>query len=340
MCNIYHKNESVFLNAYGYLNNATYLNDSSICKVNKTSKFDLASVTKIFISTLILHAITKKEFKLSSKIIKLLPAFFRKQKLRSLLESVTVEELLTHSSGLIAWYPFYAQKDKDFFDILGNILNEELPKDTVYSDLNFMLLGKLLEHVYQMDLADIIKQEYVKPFNMSSLSYGPIIPSNVAATEFGNQTETKMCEKRNISFSEWRPTDKAILGEVNDGNCYYYFSGQSGHAGLFANAEDVVKLGRLYLQKGVWNGEEFISQELVEKSMEELGKNRGLGWDLSDLFPYGCGHTGFTGPSMWVVPENEIVVVTLTNRLNVENPKSINEFRKKLHQIVIDEFIV
>src|SRR5690625_6448593 len=77
-----------------------------------------------------LHTINKKEFKLSSKIIKLLPAFFRKQKLRSLLESVTVEELLTHSSGLIAWYPFYAQKDKDFFDILGNILNEELPKDT------------------------------------------------------------------------------------------------------------------------------------------------------------------------------------------------------------------
>lgn len=339
VCLISQNENIIYSKAFGRLNSENVVNVNNHMDIN--ALFDLASITKMFISTIVLRAVTMEKFTLEDKITRLLPDLSKSKFLRETLKDISVKQLLTHTSGIPAWYPFYTKRNENFYCILSKVLKDYSLKtnNTEYSDLNFMLLGEILRVVFQQSLQESIDQFIKRPLNLKALTYGPINRNNIVATEFGNQIEMKMCKDRGLSFEEWRTKEKAIIGEVNDGNCHYYFSGQSGHAGLFSSAIDVLKLGQLYIQKGMWGGERLIDEYLVRESYVEIGEGRGLGWDVSDLFINGVGHTGFTGTSLWIIPKCSSVVVVLTNRLNVKNPKSIVSFRKKLHKEIYNNFL-
>ncbi|WP_053218545.1 serine hydrolase domain-containing protein [Virgibacillus senegalensis] len=330
VCSISINGQEAFLKAYGKA-------DTVKNKVMKaTTIFDLASITKIFTTTIILHLVTNKKISLSTTLKHCLPITSR----HSTLANITINQLLSHSSGLKAWHPFYTKlPNNNFFEVLAEIdLIEENRQEVMYSDLNFMLLGEVIKEQTNETLETTIQKMIREPLELSTLTYQPSSHSDIAATEYGNRIEMKMCEDRNLVFDGWRPTHQPISGTVNDGNAFYFFSGESGHAGLFSNIEDLIKLGNLYMKGGVYKGRQLISKELVDYSISQRVHNRGLGWEVNGIFPEGAGHTGFTGTAIWIVPEKQLTVVILTNRLHVEKPKNINPFRKEIVETVLKEF--
>ncbi|TLS38693.1 serine hydrolase domain-containing protein [Pseudalkalibacillus caeni] len=329
VCSIKQNDQQILLEAYGKRNMVT-------CEDVRTDTiFDLASVTKTITSTLILKLITKNRLALDAKLGDCLLAAAR----NGVLAPITIQQLLTHTSGLVAWFPFYTElPTSDLYEILSSIeLNHQEEKEVVYSDLNYILLGEILKHKHQASLQKIIEKELVQPLQLPYLTYGPLFDENIAATEFGNQIEMEMCRSRNKTFSSWRDTSKPIIGEVNDGNAHYFFQGQSGHAGLFGTAADLSKIAELYLKGGIVGGTEFLDPKLVKQSLQTIAEDRGLGWHSSNPFPVGFGHTGFTGTALWVVPEKNLQVVLLTNRLHVEEPVNINPFRQELYEEILNK---
>ena len=318
--------------SYGILNN-----EKRDIKCRKNSLFDLASVTKIVTATVILKLLSEGSLHLSAPLGYYIPELSKNKA----LAPITLKQLLTHSSGLIAWYPLYTypQSEKDtLFTIFEEIkLKHQQRKKVVYSDLNYILLGEVLKHYFKSDLETIVRTQLAEPLHLDSLTYFPPDQDNVAATEYGNRIEKKMCHELQLSFSKWRTEASPIEGEANDGNAYYFFGGQSGHAGLFSNVIDVAKIGELYVKGGLYNGKQFIHSRWIENALSLHAENRGLGWEKSDIYPNGYGHTGFTGTAIWIEPERKLSVALFTNRLHVKQPVHLNDFRRKIFAAVIRE---
>jgi CubicO group peptidase (beta-lactamase class C family) len=303
-----------------------------------STNFDIASLTKIVTTTMILRLVTTGKISLYTTLDQCLASVANNPTLPNYFSNTTINMLLTHTSGLPDWYPFYSSH-LCFYKCLEQIISSTEPEIGVkYSDLNYMLLGEVIKETTGLSLKRAVDQLVRQPLNLQRMEYGPLQGDNIsiAATEFGNRIEQGMCRTRGITFDRWREENRAIRGEVNDGNAFYFFQGEAGHAGLFAHAEDVSSLGQLYVNRGEWNGEILIDPDLIDISITEQAPSRGLGWELSSLFPKGCGHTGFTGTSLWLIPQEKMVVVTLTNRLHQEKPKNINPFRKELHATILN----
>ena len=111
---------------------------------------------------------------------------------------------------------------------------------------------------------------------------------------------------------------------------HYFFKGMAGHAGIFADVESYVKLCKFYMK---------TENKLFQSSMKDYGEGRGLGWQISETFPMGCGHSGFTGTSAWVCKNKNIGAVIFTNRLYTKNEtKNLNKFREEMHNCILDNF--
>jgi len=137
-----------------------------------------------------------------------------------------------------------------------------------------------------------------------------------------------MVEERNLRFEGFRSTDKALLGECNDGNAYYYFNGVAGHAGIFSPAEDITRLLSLYIH-GYTPG--YISRDLIAKAITDQGMGRGYGFQMGENYPHsGVGHTGFTGTYAYLNPKLGYTISLLTNRLNVALPRTIQSYRNAI----------
>src|SRR5690625_2059389 len=135
--------------------------------IDESSIFDLASVSKLFTTTMILKLITDNVIQLDTTLRECLPNV----RGQSYLEKVTIKQLLTHSSGLNAWYPFYSElPNEDLFDILKQIPLEHQKGETVYSDLNFILLGEVIKKLTNKSLQDALNEYIVKPLKMDSLT--------------------------------------------------------------------------------------------------------------------------------------------------------------------------
>jgi CubicO group peptidase (beta-lactamase class C family) len=288
--------------------------------------FDLASLTKIATATQVLFAVSGGLLRLESPLLDLLPGLCAHPLLEKRLSAVTVGKLLTHNSGIAAWYPFYAETG-DFAEVLAKALEKTGPAEgVVYSDLNFMLLGKALEALHGIPLEACLREHLTGPLGLEKMAYRPPAHWDLAPSSFGNPVEEQMCAERGISFSFWRPHEP-LRGEVNDGNAHYFFKGAAGHAGLFAGAPACEKLCRFYLT---------AEEGLFVRAQEEQAPGRGLGWQTGEIYPGGCGHTGFTGTSLYISRKRNIGVAALTNRLFFPgpNPNPLNEFRKALHYAV------
>jgi len=288
--------------------------------------FDVASLTKIATTAQALLLIEKGTLRLGDSITDCLPELSADSIINERLAGVTLEQLMTHTSGIVSWYPFYAESG-DFTQVLRIVLSR-YPREMgmVYSDINFMLLGKAVERAYGMPLEDCLKKLLVEPFGLGNMMYRPDPMLDIAPSCYGNPVEEGMCAERGLSFSNWRP-HTPVRGGANDGNAYYYFSGIAGSAGIFADPMAYQRLCQFFMT---------TDSRLFQASQAARAGGRGLGWELGDMYPDGCGHTGFTGTSVYLSRNLNIGAVIFTNRLfypKVTAP-TLNGFRRELHQII------
>lgn len=295
------------------------------------AQFDLASLTKLFTTTLILKLVEEKRLSLMDCLNKHLEIPASCPKLMESFRQITVFELLTHTSGLLAWYPFYS-REAGFYEILEDILSLPLEKGrVVYSDINYILLGKLAEAILKLPLEQAMEEKVRGPLEIERLCYCPPGANGLkgaVVSSYDNKIEEEMCREQGITFLGFRKHGQPIRGEANDGNCWYYMKGISGHAGLFSDIQGVCTLGSFYLNAG---------DGIFADAQKEGALGRGLGFELGELYPEGCGHTGFTGTSLYISRKYGIGGALLTNRLTGQvagTAPDLKELRKEYHQMV------
>ena len=210
---------------------------------------------------------------------------------------------------------------------------------TVYSDVDYMILGLVVEQVTGEDLDTYLKETFLKPMGLTHITYKPLdngfTREDCAATELNGNTRDGV-----ISFDGIRTY--TIQGEVHDEKAWYSMGGISGHAGLFGNATDVARLADVMLT-GKHGDITFFSPEVIKeftgaKSAEY--RSWGLGWwrqgDMQRTKYFGSragedtfGHQGWTGTLIMIDPEKKIVIAYLTNKINspvADKYKDPNEF--------------
>ena len=340
--------------------------------VKSTDVYDVASLTKILASLpMMMKAEEDKKIKLSSTVKSILPAFKNSNK-----DTLTVLEILSHYGRLKAWIPFYKLTQdsitknnlKEFYSqtrskrfsikVAENLYLNNSYKDSIYkfirdseqrieagykySDLGYYLFKEVLEKKYKSSLDDLVQEQFYKPLGANRMTYLPL----------------NKLDKSSIVPSE-KDTyyrNQLLHGYVHDMGAAM-LGGVAGHAGLFANANDVAKMMQLYLQKGYYGGKRYFKKETFDKFNKryysEKKVRRGLGFDKPQLDPEikatcGCvsdesfGHSGFTGTYTWADPESEILYVFLSNRVfpTMENYGLVDEdIRTKIQQIIQDAIL-
>lgn len=322
--------------------------------------FDLASLTKVTATTFgIMILVDEGKLNLDDPIHKYLPEFKTGEKSR-----ITVRDLLTHSSGLRQWVPTYyhASNQEERYQYIANLpLKWEVGEDRHYSDLGFMLLGDIIERISNQSLSQFLQDRLYHPLNLQHTTFNP--PNEefekIAATSHGNPFEKKMVYDDEFgyqvdvnpqSWDGWR--EYTLRGEVNDGNAWYGNNGVAGHAGLFSTVADLQVLVDLLLNSGRFNGEQIITRSVIDTFLTKDKFGNALGWAMDKNFisaegsPEGAyGHTGFTGTSIVVVPQDSLSIILLTNRQNVgpqENGTYFNlgPLRQAVFDVVMDAMIV
>ena len=293
--------------------------------------FDLASVTKVMATTMALMVLVDRgEVALDEPVRAYLPDFTGGGK-----EQITLRHLLTHRSGLYQWQPTYYHADSPdaaYAWVRELPLNWPVGEERHYSDLGFMVLGRVIEAVSGEPLERFVETEIYAPLGLGRTGFRPLdgraqppAPGTFAATSLGNPFEHRMVHDPDFGYridgdpdawSGWR--DYWLDGEVNDGNAHHAFRGVAGHAGLFSTAGELGTLLQLLLDRGVSDaGDALIGADVVDRFLEPTGDGQALGWQLPDYAPAGAfGHTGFTGTFVLGVPEMRLGVVLLTNRQN------------------------
>ncbi len=298
-------------------------------KIDKDTLFDLVSITKPMCTALsIILLYEKKKIRLSDKVKRFLPEFKR-----NINGEKTVKQLLTHTSGIPAWYPIYLFDEKERMKFLAKANTGK--RGVIYSCLGYIILGKIIEAVSGKSLDKYCNKTIFKKIGLKNTLFGPVKRKNVAATEFGNSYEKKMASAYgDVSHIKWR--DYVIKGEVHDGNSFYGFKGVSGNAGLFSNVRDLVKLIRQYCLGEIVKPP---AVKLMTKDYTGNPEKRGLGWVI-DPYPRYLSHatfyhTGFTGTMLLVDPVSDIIIILLTNAVHpAVKVSTMPPIRRKVVEIV------
>jgi len=267
--------------------------------------YDIASITKVAVTTiLVLQAVDEKRIALDDRF-----------------DGFTFRELLTHTSGLVAWLPLYAFEGS-YRETIGrpttsyDVLRRPT---TTYSDLNFVLLWYALTEIFG-DYLRAARERIFAPLGLRDTTFNPppALKPRIAATEWGQRFEAKMAADRHIEFHGFR--QGLMWAEVNDGNSFHA-GGTCGNAGLFATARDVFRIVQAFARG------ELVSRVLVKESTRVHAGDRGLGWQAGEL---GYGHNGFTGTSVWV--NGDRISVLLTNRVHpCAAPIAMSRIRATFH---------
>lgn len=320
------KGKIVMEYAVGYAEDAEHMRRP----MELSSMFDLASLTKVM-ATLPAVLILKEQGLLSLKdpVYRYIPEFSLHGK-----DSIIMEDLLTHTSGLASHQEMYSM-GLSRYEILQQVLNQTLeyaPRTKmVYSDLGFITLGEIIERVAGLPLNVFVQEQIYSPLGMNETCYLPMEPLRLraAATEY------------NDGLGRYKQ------GEVHDENAYA-MGGVSGHAGLFSTVRDVARYGQLWLNGGVYGTVRLFSPLTIQAAVRGYtnsleGANRGLGWVLKndlwdasgDLFSLATySHTGYTGTSIVCDPDSELLVVLLTNRVHYGRAKPVARLRSLFHNAV------
>ena len=325
--------------------NFTYDENSPV--VTDYTMYDLASVTKVLATTsAIMKLYDQRKFNLSDKVSYYIPEFGSNGK-----EDITILNLLIHNSGLTAFVPFYKYYSNSE-EVMDAIYNAELEYPTgsqsVYSDLNAVILGKLVEKISGKDLNQYCIDNIFLPLDMQNTMFVP-----------DDSRKDKIAPTEEDTY--WR--GRLLQGEVHD-ETTSMLNGVSGNAGLFSNARDIYKLMSVLLNDGRYYNpytrslkeermfDKFTVELFTKKYTDVLYENsRALGWDTKPLdsstkyrIPCGelisenCfGHTGYTGTSVWCDRERKIIVILLTNRVYPSRSNyGIRDIRPEIHNAAIE----
>lgn len=299
-------------------------------EAREDSLFDIASLTKIATATMVLGLVEQGLLSLDTVITEADPSLARDPALQEGLKGITLFQLLTHTSSLPAWYPIYTQPD--FPAALKKALDMDRPSGMEYSDLNFMLLARVLKAKGRLDQrGSPLMPMLSAPLGTTGMydALPPELVNKAIPSGFGNPQEEDMCRQMGLAFEGFRPHTK-IQGEVHDGNAHYAFYRQfAGHAGIFSDMDSLITLTRFYLE---------TDSPLFIRATQEQVAGRGLGWQVGEMYPQGCGHTGFTGTSIYLSRQLGIGCVLLSNRCYYQDRelKFTNPFRLKVHHLVAD----
>ncbi len=337
--------------------------------VKLTDLYDLASVTKITASTLALMSLyDQKKFDLDATMKDYLPDFKKSNK-----ADLTWRRVLTHSARLKSYIMFWKEaKNPDgtlkkklfstrqsakyptsvvgdslflrknygkklYKEIADSPLNPE--EGYVYSDLSFILYPQIVKNLTGVEFEDYLKNNFYKKLGATSLTFNP--------RRFYNLDQIVPTERDTF----FRQT--LIHGQVHD-EAAALLGGLSGHAGLFGDANDVMKVWQMYLQKGFYGGKQLLSKdalfEFTRYQYPEMGSRRGLGFDKPSFkftgnapkyaHPVSFGHTGFTGIMVWADPSVNLNYVFLSNRVypTRDNPKvSTLNTRTAIMDVIYEE---
>ena len=333
----------IFQKTYGY---QTYDNRIS---VRKEDLFDLASVTKVS-STLpgLMLLDSEGKFSPEKRLGDYLPYFARSNK-----GDLLMKDLLTHQAGLTAWIPFWKETVKNDSTFKRNIFSHERSskypvkvadglyinknyrkkifseikkspllseKKYVYSDLTFIISTGIIDGLTGEKWYDFVTDNIYHKIGAFDMVFNPYLKyplSRIVPTEYDSLF------RRQLLHGTVHDEGAAMLGGI------------SGHAGLFATANDLMKLIEMYRRMGEYGGEQLITKEVLERytkvQFPENGNRRGLGFDkpllnnseLSEkesypaksASPQSFGHSGYTGTFVWVDPVYEISYIFLSNRV-------------------------
>ncbi len=310
--------------------------------ITAATLFDIASLTKIFAVTYLFQIYVQQDPQVLEKQIGEIfqnTALFQDEKIPEKVANITIKALLSHHAGFepnpLFYDPQYSQaiycQVRSVFakSLLKAPLVSEPETVGLYSDVDFMLLTLILEAIAGQSIEAQLQKHFWQPLNLSEkeICYRPkekgVALTQIAATErFGN-TRDGLYDYPNIRT-------QMIHGEVQDEKAFYCLEGISGHAGLFSNAQTLLKLFRLMYQPNVFfddmTKKRFLSPHYVDPTF-------GLGWRLNgdDMrYMFGdfagksaFGHTGWTGCLAMHDPEQALTIIYLTNRKNtpVINPQ-------------------
>ncbi len=313
--------------------------------------YDLASLTKPLVTGLLCaRRLESGALTLDGAIAHYLPEFDRSDK-----ASITIRQLLTHSSGLPAWRPLYVitegNPEKTVTAIADLALEYEPGYRVVYSDLGFITLGLMLERMTGTKLAELARREIFAPLGLQHTHFNPAqaLQTGIAASEMGNTYERQTCTEMGLQYGAWRAGP--IWGEVHDGNAHF-LGGSAGHAGLFSTVAETFRI----VQQFIAAQTELLRSEtcalFLTNFTDSLEEDRSIAWKLAsssessagpDLPPESFGHAGFTGTSCWVDPHLQRSYILLTNRTHARKPPfaNINELRRQFHGLAshaLDEY--
>jgi len=332
--------EVIYKQAYGYAQKYDYehhlLKEPE--KMTTEHMFDIASLTKMVgTTTSMMLLVDRGLVNIEDPAGKYIKAFNTPDK-----AGITIRNLLTHTAGLYEWYPMYyrASNKQETFKLIGELpLAFPIGAGRHYSDLGFTVLGEIIEKVSGLPLDKFEEENIFIPLGMNHTMFNPLTKNRnfkIAATSPGNPYEKRMVYDPSLGFqfkeikpgqwNGWR--HYVVKGEVSDGNAWYAEKGVAGAAGLFSTVDDLQKLVDMLMDKGKVGGKQFISENTINTFLTKDRFKNGLGWmmDPENSFmkdaPEGSfGHTGFTGTSIAVVPQQHLSVIllqpkTLTRPLN------------------------
>jgi len=289
--------------------------------------YDMASCTKIVATTTaIMQLFQEGKIRLDDPVADYWPAFGANGK-----QNITVRELMTHYSGLPP--DLDLSYDWSGYDTAMKMIVDVspiLPPGTrfLYSDINFETLGELVHRISGEPLNVYCEKHIFKPLGMTSTMFLPpaSLRYRIAPTQHINGT-----------------TGPILWGEVHDPTARR-MGGVAGHAGLFSDAHDLSIFCQMLLNGGIYHGVRILNPLTVEKMttpqtpVDKMAV-RGLGWDIASpfasnrgqLFPVGSfGHTGFTGPSIWIDPVTRTYVVFLCNRVHPNGTGDVIGLRSRI----------
>ena len=293
--------------------------------------YDMASCTKVVATTTaIMQLFQEGKIRLDDPVSEYWPAFALNGK-----QDITIRELMTHYSGLPP--DLDLSYDWSGYDTAMQMIVDTapiLPPGTrfLYSDINYETLGELVHRISGEPLNVYCERHIFKPLGMTSTVFVPpaSLRNRIAPTQHINGT-----------------TGPILWGEVHDPTAYR-MGGVAGHAGLFSDAHDLSIFCQMLLNGGTYHGVHILNPLTVEKmttpqSPPDKMAVRGLGWDIASpfasnrgqLFPVGSfGHTGFTGPSLWIDPVTHTYVVFLTNRVHPNGTGDVVPLRSRIDTAV------
>jgi len=279
--------------------------------------FDLASITKpVATATAVMRLVEEGRLRLSDPVATHIPEFAAAGK-----EKLTVHDLLTHQSGLIADNPIgdYADGPDAAFERIWKLAPlHPVGEKFIYSDVNFIVLGRLVERITGESLDAFTTRVTFAPLRMTETGYRP------AAALRGRCAPT---EERDGGW---------MRGDVHDPRCWK-LGGVAGHAGLFGTATDLARYATMMLADGSLDGARVLAAPTVATMTRGWripgGGVRGLGWDKrsplssnrGDLLTEAAfGHGGFTGTALWIDPALDLYVIFLSNRVHPDGKGLVN----------------